>query len=182
MILFDFQISKPVMFLDTFIITLTVSINDAKLPHTGKVFITTPIYLTYTNRKAAQFTLVKALTTSVDVPVQPLPTVTPVAGKSLDKFTKNWFFIRAVYSFVVISLALPKAVDAEECRSNLKTQNEDHIPLEGGLGSSRWRTKYCTVAMGTSPWTTKSSPPWVLNLSLSSWYLKYVCVSSTVFR
>eukprot|EP00112_Aurelia_sp_Birch-Aquarium-sp1_P002282 Seg1249.10 transcript_id=Seg1249.10/GoldUCD/mRNA.D3Y31 product="hypothetical protein" protein_id=Seg1249.10/GoldUCD/D3Y31 len=75
-----FDISGFVNFPDTFNFTFNVGIDPNGFPGTGKIFITTPIYLLYKNRLGKQFTLVKVLRTSVNVPeTQHVPTVTPVS-------------------------------------------------------------------------------------------------------
>eukprot|EP00794_Sanderia_malayensis_P007243 gene7243-8051_t len=72
------EISGRFFFTDTINITFSVTIDETKFPHTGRVYITTPIYLLYKSLLGKQYTLVKVLQKFVDVPEKTIPTVTPV--------------------------------------------------------------------------------------------------------
>ena len=71
-------------FVDNFNFTFKVSIDSSKFPRKGKIFITTPIYLLYKNRLGEQFSLVKALRKSLDVPItDTTPEIASAEGANL---------------------------------------------------------------------------------------------------
>ncbi len=57
---------------------------QANFPQKGKLYITTPIYLLYKSKDGKQYTLVKALQKSVDVPKETIPAINPVPGKIMN--------------------------------------------------------------------------------------------------